>query len=46
LAGGANAFGGHGGGSVGRIRVNTVSVGLHTTGLFSPNPTTGTIASR
>ena len=39
-------FAGHGGGGVGRIRVNTVSGGLQVTGLFSPNPTTGTIASR
>jgi hypothetical protein len=40
------AFGGHGGGGVGRIRVNTVSGGLHTTGLFSPNPSTGAIGIR
>ena len=39
-------FAGHGGGGVGRIRVNTVSGGLHVTGLFSPNPSTGTIATR
>jgi hypothetical protein len=39
-------FAGHGGGGVGRIRVNTVSGGLHATGLFSPNPSSGTIASR
>jgi hypothetical protein len=40
------AAGGCGGGSVGRIRVNTVSGGLRATGLFSPNPSTGTIATR
>jgi hypothetical protein len=39
-------FGGHGGGGVGRIRVNTVSLGLQVTGLLSPNPTTGPIATR
>jgi hypothetical protein len=43
---GLEAFAGYGGGGVGRIRVNTVSGGLHTTGLFSPNPTTGAIGSR
>lgn len=40
------AAGGSGGGSVGRIRVNTVSGGLPSTGVFSPNPTTGSIATR
>jgi hypothetical protein len=45
-AGGTLAFGGHAGGGVGRTRVNTVSAGLTVTGLFSPNPTTGTIATR
>ena len=40
------AFGGFGGGSVGRIRINTVTGGLRVTGLFSPNPSTGTIATR
>jgi hypothetical protein len=40
------AFGGFGGGSVGRIRVNTSSGGLRVTGLVSPNPSTGTIATR
>lgn len=39
-------YGGHGGGSVGRIRVNTISGGLHVTGLVSPNPSTGSIAIR
>ena len=40
-------FGGYGGGGVGRIRVNTIPDGLNRTGgLFSPNPSTGTIASR
>lgn len=44
---GASAgFGGHGGGGVGRIRANTKSGGLHATGIFSPNPTTGTLATR
>ncbi|HEY0477220.1 MAG TPA: hypothetical protein VGD37_06830 [Kofleriaceae bacterium] len=41
-----NAYAGYGGGGVGRIRVNTVSGGLHVTGLFSPNPSTGSIAIR
>lgn len=40
------AAGGSGGGSAGRIRVNTPSGGLHATGVFSPNPTTGPIAVR
>jgi hypothetical protein len=40
------AAGGSGGGSAGRIRINTVAGGLHATGLFSPNPSTGTIAIR
>jgi len=39
-------FAGYGGGGVGRIRVNTASGGLHTTGIFSPNPSTGPIATR
>lgn len=42
----SNLFAGHGGGGVGRIRINTVSGGLHTTGVFSPSPTTGTLATR
>ncbi|HET7506015.1 MAG TPA: hypothetical protein VFK02_33575 [Kofleriaceae bacterium] len=42
----AGAFGGHGGGGVGRIRVNTVPGGLHVTGIFSPTPTTGELESR
>jgi len=37
---------GHGGGGVGRIRINTVSGGLNATGVFSPNPSIGTIATR
>jgi hypothetical protein len=40
------ALGGHAGGGVGRIRINTASGGLKITGLFSPNPTTGTIVPR
>lgn len=44
--GGSIAFAGHGGGGVGRIRVNTAPGGLHVTGLFSPNPSTGTIGIR
>jgi hypothetical protein len=39
-------FGGHGGGGVGRIRINTVPGGLHSTGVYSPNPSTGVLASR
>jgi hypothetical protein len=46
LAGAGSAYGGYGGGGVGRIRINTVSSGLRATGLFSPNPTTGTITTR
>ena len=41
-----NGHAGHGGGSVGRIRVNTAPAGLHVTGVFSPNPSTGTLATR
>jgi hypothetical protein len=45
--GNAFAFAGYGGGGVGRIRVNTLSGGFHRTGgLFSPNPSTGAIATR
>ncbi|HEU4734413.1 MAG TPA: hypothetical protein VFT22_41265 [Kofleriaceae bacterium] len=44
--GGFIAYGGHGGGGVGRIRVNTVPGGLHATGIFSPTPTTGELGSR
>jgi hypothetical protein len=40
------AFAGAGGGSVGRIRVNTVAGGLGGNGVFSPNPTTGVIITR
>jgi len=40
------ALAGHGGGGVGRIRINTASGGLNATGVFSPNPTIGTIATR
>lgn len=40
------AFGGYGGGGGGRIRVNTVSRGLNITGVFSPNPSTGAVATR
>jgi hypothetical protein len=45
-AGATLAAAGHGGGSVGRIRVNSVSGGLHSTGVFSPNPSTGPLAVR
>jgi hypothetical protein len=40
------ARGGYGGGGVGRIRVNTMAGGLHATGVFSPNPSTATVATR
>lgn len=40
------ALAGHGGGGVGRIRINTAPGGFHRAGLFSPNPTTGSIATR
>jgi hypothetical protein len=39
-------FAGHGGGGVGRIRVNTITDGLVDTGIFSPTPTTGPIGTR
>jgi len=39
-------FAGNGGGGVGRIRVNSIAGGLTATGIFSPNPSTGTIATR
>ena len=42
-----SAFAGFGGGGVGRIRVNTpTTADFHRSGLFSPNPTTGTTATR
>jgi len=41
-----STFAGNGGGGVGRIRINTVSGGLHATGIFSPNPSTGTVGTR
>jgi hypothetical protein len=40
------AFGGGGGGGVGRIRINTAPGGFHRAGLFSPNPSTGSISTR
>lgn len=40
------AYGGHGGGGVGRIRVNTASGGVRGTGIFSPAPSTGSLATR
>jgi hypothetical protein len=40
------ALGGNGGGGVGRIRINTVSGGLRRAGVFSPNPSTGALATR
>jgi hypothetical protein len=46
LPGDTSVFGGHGGGGLGRVRVNTRSGGLRATGLFSPNPSTGTLATR
>lgn len=46
VAGTGPAFAGAGGGSVGRIRVNTVAGGLSGNGAFSPNPTTGLIGTR
>lgn len=42
----SNAWGGHGGGGVGRIRINTAPGGFHRAGLFSPNPSTGAITTR
>jgi hypothetical protein len=40
------ALSGYGGGGYGRIRVNTAPGGFHRAGLFSPNPSTGSIAKR
>jgi hypothetical protein len=40
------AYAGNGGGGVGRIRANTIAGGLHVTGVFSPNPSTGLITTR
>jgi hypothetical protein len=40
------ALAGHGGGGVGRIRINTAAGGFHRAGLFSPDPSTGAIATR
>ncbi len=39
-------FGGHGGGGVGRIRVNTAANGFTSTGIISPNPSTGNVGTR
>jgi len=47
LAGISNiVFAGHGGGGAGRIRVNTPAGGLTASGVFSPNPSTGTLGTR
>jgi hypothetical protein len=46
ISGTGSAFGAFGGGGVGRIRVNTLSGGLHSTAIFSPTPTTGPLATR
>lgn len=40
------ALGGNGGGGFGRIRVNTAVGGLHTTGMFSPTPSLGSLMTR
>lgn len=40
------AFAGHGGGGVGRIRVNTVAGGRRGSGYYSPSPTEGTLTTR
>jgi len=40
------AFAGHGGGGAGRIRVNAPAGGLTASGIFSPNPSTGTLGIR
>jgi hypothetical protein len=42
----APAFGGYGGGGVGRIRINAAPGGFHRAGLFSPIPSTGAIVTR
>jgi hypothetical protein len=39
-------FAGHGGGGVGRIRVNVPTDGLTNDGVFSPNPTSGPLGVR
>jgi hypothetical protein len=46
MGSGVIALGGGGGGGVGRIRINTAAGGFHRAGLFSPNPSTGAIATR
>jgi hypothetical protein len=46
MGSGVIAIGGNGGGGVGRIRINTAPGGFHRAGLFSPNPSTGAIATR
>lgn len=40
------ALAGYGGGGVGRIRINSAPGGFHRAGLFSPDPSTGAIATR
>jgi hypothetical protein len=40
------AFAGDGGGGVGRIRINTAPGGIRRAGLFSPDPSTGTVGTR
>ena len=39
-------FAGHGGGGAGRIRINVVGDDVMTTGIVSPNPTTGALGVR
>ena len=39
-------FAGHGGGGAGRIRINVPDDGLTTTGIVSPNPTSGSLGIR
>jgi hypothetical protein len=46
MGSGVFALGGGGGGGVGRIRINTAPGGFHRAGLFSPEPSTGAIATR
>jgi hypothetical protein len=42
----SGGLGGHGGGGVGRIRVNALPGGFYASGTFSPNPSTGAIGTR
>ncbi len=46
VGGNLSVYGSDGGGGVGRIRINNAPGGLYLTGLLSPNPSLGEIATR